>query len=169
MSSSVIVTDTITPELERMLREIGNRVSILRAVGQEIVSMTRQAFTNPGLRPESWAPLKKSTGRPLYRSGSLTRSIRVASVTNDAVMVSTDRAYAGFQQFGTKGPYTIRPRGSGALYWKGARHPVKSVQHPGLPPRPFFPFDSSGRVAAFARERITGIITAKLNQMLRVQ
>ena len=167
--SDVIVTDTITPELARILREIQNRTPIMRAIGQELVSITRQAFTNPPLRPAPWAPLKKASGRPLYRTGALTRSITVSQVSNDSVTVSTDRPYAIFQQLGTKGPYTIRPRLKGGLCWPGAPHPFKSVTHPGLPPRPFFPFDAAGHISALARQRIEAVISAKLRSLTAIR
>lgn len=34
-------------------------------------------------------------------------------------------------------PHVIRPRRKKALYWEGADHPVKSVQHPGTRGRDF--------------------------------
>ena len=167
--SEIVIQDGITPVLNRMLQEIQNREPILRAVGQEVVSMTRQSFTNSALRPASWPPVKNKSGRPLYRTGALTRSITVARTSNDSVLVSTDRPYAMFHQFGTKGPYTIRAKMAGALAWAGARHPVKSVQHPGLPARPFFPFSASGTVAEYAKVRISRIIATALRKILRIQ
>lgn len=44
--------------------------------------------------------------------------------------------YAGWVHDGTS-PYTIRPSGKQALYWKGAAHPVKRVNHPGIRANPF--------------------------------
>ena len=45
---------------------------------------------------------------------------------------STDKKAPWFE-FGTK-PHVIKPRNAQALFWKGARHPVKLVFHPGTPP-----------------------------------
>ena len=39
--------------------------------------------------------------------------------------------YAWFVHEGTN-PYTIRPKHKKALWWPGARHPVKKVRHPGI-------------------------------------
>ncbi len=39
--------------------------------------------------------------------------------------------YALFVHEGTN-PYTIRPKAKKALWWPGARHPVRSVRHPGI-------------------------------------
>lgn len=44
--------------------------------------------------------------------------------------------YAIFVHEGTK-PHVIKPRNKKALYWKGAEHPVKKVNHPGSRPNPF--------------------------------
>lgn len=44
--------------------------------------------------------------------------------------------YAKYVHEGTA-PHTIFPRFRKALYWRGALHPVKKVQHPGTTPRPF--------------------------------
>jgi hypothetical protein len=45
-------------------------------------------------------------------------------------------SYAPYVHEGTKA-HIILPVIKKALFWKGARHPVKKVQHPGTTPRPF--------------------------------
>ena len=48
--------------------------------------------------------------------------------------------YAAIHELGGRtSPHDIRPRIKKALYWPGARHPVKVVHHPGslIPARPF--------------------------------
>ena len=35
------------------------------------------------------------------------------------------------------GPFTIRPKQKKALWWPGAKHPVKKVEHPGYAGNPF--------------------------------
>lgn len=44
--------------------------------------------------------------------------------------------YAVWVHDGTS-PYTIYPRTKMALFWKGAAHPVKRVNHPGIRANPF--------------------------------
>lgn len=44
--------------------------------------------------------------------------------------------YAIFVEFGTRA-HVITAKNAGALYWPGAAHPVKSVNHPGTPAQPF--------------------------------
>lgn len=55
----------------------------------------------------------------------------------DEATIDTDDKIFKWQDEGTKGPYTIRPKRKRYLYWKGARHPVKVVRHPGLKPQNF--------------------------------
>lgn len=50
--------------------------------------------------------------------------------------VGTNVSYALPVEFGTR-PHVIRPRNAKALYWKGARHPVAYVNHPGTRAQPF--------------------------------
>lgn len=54
-----------------------------------------------------------------YRKSSKTARIGAATVP-----------YAIYVEDGTK-PHSYGPSTKGAMYWKGARHPVKWVDHPG--------------------------------------
>lgn len=96
--------------------------------------------------------------RAPYRTGNLRRSIHVggemtalaiagtasgsalgsALVSPTAVEVpfGTNVSYARDVEFGT-GPHVIVPVRRKALWWKGARHPVPKVRHPGTRPHPF--------------------------------
>lgn len=85
------------------------------------------------------------------RTGTLSRSIHnevlESTRTKAVVGVGTDVEYAAAVEFGSgtfseapgasRQPITIRPRNKRALFWPGAPHPVKSVQHPGVPARPY--------------------------------
>lgn len=51
--------------------------------------------------------------------------------------VKTDDAVFGYQDRGTKGPYTIVPKRKKALMGEGLPHPVKRVRHPGLKAQKF--------------------------------
>lgn len=44
--------------------------------------------------------------------------------------------YGGFVTNGTRA-HMIYPRNARALYWAGASHPVRSVNHPGTKPNPY--------------------------------
>jgi len=156
--SDVIIRDTITPYLESLTQRLGQRMDILRAVGTIIVSVAQRAFTSPDLRPAPWKPTQ--TGRPpLYKTGMLRHSIRVADVTADSVTVATDRPYAAYHQLGVEHPWPIAPRRKKALANRQTGWgPYKKAVHPGLPPRPFFPFDASGRLIPYAAEQIKAVL-----------
>lgn len=121
-------------------------------------------------RPARWAPLKASSlaswigSRKSWRTKSggisakgaaalggrliLTDTGRLRNSINFKALARgvegyTNVKYAAIQQLGgTTGPHTIVPRKKKALFWPGAAHPVKSVQHPGsrIPARPFLMF-----------------------------
>jgi hypothetical protein len=59
-------------------------------------------------------------------------------------------SYAPLVEFGTK-PHVIRPKDKQALYWPGADHPVRSVNHPGTKANPYM-------------ERILAAATDEINQ-----
>lgn len=52
------------------------------------------------------------------------------------VVVGTNVSYGSDVEYGTK-PHVILPKNKKALYWKGARHPVGKVNHPGTRAQPF--------------------------------
>jgi len=162
-----ITRDLVTPELKRMAAQVSNKRPVLEAMGLALVSVTQRAFNDASLRPSAWAPKKTSDGRPLLkRSGLLWRSARIVALDGNSVTVGTDRPYAGAHQFGSR-PHVIRAKNKRALFWPGASHPVRQVNHPGLPARPFFPFDASGNMSPAAAARIRSAAMAKLQAMLR--
>lgn len=167
MQARVIITrDTLTPDLRALARKLADKRPLLEAMGLALVSVTQRAFNDESLRPSAWAPKKTANGKPLLkRSGMLWRSPRIVALEAAAVTVGTDRPYAAAHQFGSR-PHTIRPRAKRALFWPGAAHPVGAVHHPGLPARPFFPFDSSGRMTPTAQQRVRNAAAAKLRSIL---
>lgn len=74
-----------------------------------------------------------------YQTGNLRRSIdhRVAMDPTPVATVAAVSNYAAHVEFGTS-PHTILPSNKKALFWPGARHPVRGVSHPGTQPQPFF-------------------------------
>jgi len=161
MISARISADTITPDLMRRIRAFKDRRPILEAMGSAIVSIATLAFRQSSLRPAPWKPNKKPGKAPLYDTGALKHSIRLIAATNDSVTVGSDRPYAAVHQLGS-GPYVITAKSAKALFWPGAGHPVKSVNHPGLPARPFFPFSASGKITAEASRRVVAAARAKI-------
>lgn len=124
------------------LAKFGQDQSVATArIAQQMLRSTEDNFANEG-RPK-WAPMARSTraqrgagAKLLQKSGKLAASITPFSTSNTAG-VGTNRKYAIYQQNKTR-PHIIKPKNKKALYWLGAGHPVKQVNHPGTPARPFF-------------------------------
>ena len=55
----------------------------------------------------------------------------IDSIDDTEAHIKTPAEYASYVNDGT-GPYVIEPVNAKALYWPGADHPVKRVQHPGI-------------------------------------
>lgn len=72
------------------------------------------------------------------KTGRLKSSVKKqSSGSGGYVFVSKNIApYAFWVIDGTR-PHTIIPKSGKALYWPGARHPVKKVHHPGTKSNPF--------------------------------
>ncbi len=166
--------DTISPSLKRVLKQVENPSAVLREIGTTVVEMSKKAFTNPSLRPSTWKAnaastiAQKGASSPLVASGTMARSPRVTDVGRDYVRVGSDRSagshsLAAIHQLGT-GPFVIRPKSGKFLFWKGAKHPVKQVNHPGIPARPFFPFHASGEATETAKRRVKDVILAWLKK-----
>jgi len=82
-----------------------------------------------------------ASGRPgpNVDSGRLRSSLHWRLVSGGAgifIEVGTTVSYARGLEFGNA-PHVIRPRSKRALYWKGAQHPYRLVNHPGNRPLPF--------------------------------
>ena len=61
-------------------------------------------------------------------TGHLRRGITTDIKGLEAIIHTSNIKYAPMVEFGTK-PHIIRAKNKKALYWKGAKHPVKSVRH----------------------------------------
>jgi phage virion morphogenesis protein len=140
-------------EVRNLLGTLQGRLRTLSPAMKQIAGIMHDAveenFEQEG-RPK-WDPLKKSTqeqrkkeakwpGKILQKSaGGLAASISRSFNSYQAV-VGSNKKYAAIHQFGGKtGPHIIRPKRKQALFWPGAKHPARSVNHPGsdIPARPF--------------------------------
>ena len=54
----------------------------------------------------------------------------------EATIHTSNLKYAPHVEYGTKA-HIIRPKNKRFLYWEGAKHPVKKVNHPGSKAKPF--------------------------------
>ena len=70
------------------------------------------------------------------KSGNLKKGIYPEFGNLRALIRPHNAPYALWVHDGTK-PHIIRPRKKSALFWKGAKHPVKLVRHPGTKAKPF--------------------------------
>jgi hypothetical protein len=84
-----------------------------------------------------------------WRTGFLVQSFR-AEMTPGMLKWFPTASYAPFVEFGTK-PHVILPKDKKALYWPGAAHPVRKVNHPGTKPNAFME-----RVVAASQDEING-------------
>jgi hypothetical protein len=95
-----------------------------------------------------------------WRTGFLAQTFQ-AQLTAGLLRWYPTASYARFVEFGTK-PHVILPTNAKALYWPGADHPVKSVQHPGTKANDFM-----GRIAAAATPDINEQFGTALQQIVQ--
>ena len=69
-------------------------------------------------------------------TGHLRRGISTDIKGLEATVHTSNIKYAPGVEYGTKA-HIIRPKNKKVLYWKGAKHPVKKVNHPGSKAKPF--------------------------------
>jgi hypothetical protein len=104
---------------------------------------------------------KKATkGNIPWKTGFLTQSFGLGVIIGRLVaMVHPTAGYAIFVHEGTA-PHVILPKNGKALFWKGAAHPVRSVNHPGTKPNRFMP-----RIAAQAKDAVTRHFVAAIEKI----
>lgn len=76
-----------------------------------------------------------------WKTGNLVQSfgvVRGRLYASIAPGRGTPAKYAIFVHEGTA-PHVITPKKGKALFWKGAKHPVRSIKHPGTKPNRFIP------------------------------
>lgn len=69
-------------------------------------------------------------------TGHLRRSIATKMGDLEATIHTSNVKYAVIVEKGSR-PHIIRPKNKKALYWKGAKRPVKLVSHPGSKAKPY--------------------------------
>ena len=69
-------------------------------------------------------------------TGHLRRGVSTDIRGLGATIHTSNIKYAPGVEYGTKA-HIIRPKNKKVLYWKGAKHPVKKVNHPGSKAKPF--------------------------------
>lgn len=141
MDIKITVDDRQVKELlEKLQKRAGDLSPVMRTISEMMRGAVEDNFEAEG-RPK-WKKSRRAIeqgGKTLQDTGRLAASI-TKRATSTSAEVGTNVVYAAIHHFGgrTK-PRIIKPRNKKALYWPGARHPVKSVKHPGskMPARPF--------------------------------
>ncbi len=136
MAKSVVDIENVGDALNKIVRDLG--IDGKRIIAQEIQRMGTFAF------PQAVARFYPTVLR--VRSGRLRQSFEgfseQASPTQWRIgMRSRNVVYATIQHDGGKTPpHEILPRHKKALFWEGAAHPVRRVNHPGstIPATKFF-------------------------------
>lgn len=106
---------TITDQASAVLNALGAKLShsqpVYEAAALAIASLTQRSFVDSSVRAFPWIPLDpatlKSKRRATFKSAILRRSgllfkSWLATATDAEGVVSTDRPYAVFHQFGTR-------------------------------------------------------------------
>ena len=124
--------------------EIDKFVIDLKGTSEDIRSDVQKVIKKAGFNIERNAK-QNIANNGSVKTGHLRRGI-TTDVGNMEVTVHTSNIkYARGVEEGTR-PHTIRAKNKKALYWKGAKHPVKSVRHPGSRAKPFL-------IPAFEKEK----------------
>ena len=124
--------------------EIDKFVIDLKDTSENIRSDVQKVLKKSGFNIERNAKLN-ITNNGSVKTGHLRRGI-TTDVGNMEVTVHTSNIkYARGVEEGTR-PHTIRAKNKKALYWKGAKHPVKQVNHPGSKAKPYL-------IPAFDKEK----------------
>lgn len=107
------------------------------------------------------AVLAKNTTRSTvpFRTGRLLQSF-IPNFGRLQAKWSPTANYAIYVHEGTR-PHTIFPRIKRALFWQGAAHPVKRVEHPGTRARPFMK-----DIAARSTEGINTIFKSAFDKIM---
>ena len=91
----------------------------------------QKVLNNTGFKIET-----KAKGNVPVDTGHLRRGITTKIGDMEVIVHTSNIKYARGVEFGTR-PHLIKPKNKKALYWKGAKHPVKSVNHPGSKAKPY--------------------------------
>lgn len=143
-----------TTAIKRLERAGGDTESVFIEIGEYMLIATDQRFENE-VSPNgfAWPEILDSTRAKKRHPKILTESSRLrSSIVYQAsayqVEIGTNVVYAAIHQFGGKtSAHEIRAKNKKALFWAGAAHPVRVVQHPGshIPAREFLGFSSQDK------------------------
>ena len=104
----------------------------------------KKAIKKSAFNIESQAKKNLASNKSVV-TGHLRRSIATKMGDLEATIHTSNVKYAVIVEKGSKA-HVIRPKNKKALYWKGATHPVKQVNHPGSKAKPYL-------IPAFEKEK----------------
>jgi hypothetical protein len=113
----------------------GNFTSVLKSIEQRRERVSKV----PSKTLDQAAHMGESMAKKLVRvkTGALRGSIDITKIGDNERWIGPKKWYGIIIEKGSK-PHLIIPKSfDGYLYWKGAKHPVRSVKHPGTKPYPF--------------------------------
>lgn len=155
--------DDLTPDLKKKIRALKDPTPVLRAIGTQLVSLTKRSFRDPSLRIAPWKPKASGAASNLIAKGMLLSSIRITGLTKTTVTIGTDRRYAAIHQLGG----VIRAKPGKSLVFKIGERTIFASKVT-IPARPFFPFLPTGELAPKAIDPVRNVATLAANKQLGV-
>lgn len=116
-------------------RELDKFSVYLKTKSSEDEKKIQNAIRNSAMTIERNAKSNLSNNGSV-KTGHLRRGITTNVGNMEATVHTSNIKYAVMVEKGTKA-HIIRPKNKKALYWKGASHPVKQVNHPGSKAKPY--------------------------------
>ena len=113
-----------TSELDRFSVDVGK-------LSDKTNGNVQKVLNNTGFKIET-----KAKGNVPVDTGHLRRGITTKIGDMEVIVHTSNIKYARGVEFGTR-PHLIKPKNKKALYRKGAKHPVKRVNHPGSKAKPY--------------------------------
>ena len=122
-----------------------NKFSVdIRRLSSEIEEDVKKVVKNSAFNIEANAKSNLTKNKSVD-TGHLRRGIATDIRGLEATIHTSNIKYAPGVEFGTRA-HIIKPKNKRFLYWKGAKHPVKQVRHPGGRAKPYL-------IPAFNKEK----------------
>ena len=122
-----------------------NKFSVyLAKLSNESEDNVKKVVKNSALNIEENAKSNLTKNKSVA-TGHLRRGISTDIKGLEATIHTSNIKYAPMVEYGTRA-HIIKAKNKKALYWKGAKHPVKKVNHPGSKAKPYL-------IPAFDKEK----------------
>jgi hypothetical protein len=123
---------------------------------ETVVTRLHQAVVDSAAKT---VEIARRSGELPWKTGRLNASFTLKDLTTLQATVGPTVNYAVYVHEGTA-PHTIYPVNGKALFWPGAAHPVKKVNHPGNRANPFMP-----RILDASKGDILSIFSKAMDQI----